>query len=144
MSQTTNKKAQTPLLKESIEQVWLAGLGALAFTEEEGEKFFRSLVKKGESVEHRTKERLDDMFSAAKQVPATALTRMEKEVDVTIETVKHRLGMPTRAEMNGLNRRIENLTRTVEKKTTAKRGMLRRGAVSHAEVKKESSAISHR
>ena len=41
MAQTTRKNGGTQAVRESVEQVWLAGLGALALTEEEGSKFFR-------------------------------------------------------------------------------------------------------
>ena len=55
MAQTTRRNGGTPAMRESVEQVWLAGLGALALTEEEGSKFFRALVKKGEGIEKRSR-----------------------------------------------------------------------------------------
>ena len=48
MTRNAGNTGRTPMLRDSVEQVWLAGLGALALTEEEGLRFFRRLVKKGE------------------------------------------------------------------------------------------------
>ena len=42
-------------IRESANRIWLAGLGAFAKTQEEGEKLFQSLVKEGETVEKRAK-----------------------------------------------------------------------------------------
>ncbi|HAS52088.1 MAG TPA: hypothetical protein DCS21_10250, partial [Gammaproteobacteria bacterium] len=35
-------------IRESASRIWLAGLGAVAKTQEEGEKLFQSLVEEGE------------------------------------------------------------------------------------------------
>jgi poly(hydroxyalkanoate) granule-associated protein len=65
MAQMTRRDGPVETLQGSVEQVWLAGLGALALTEEEGSKFFHSLVKKGEVVEKKSKARLDGVVDAA-------------------------------------------------------------------------------
>ena len=38
-------------LKTSMEKVWLAGLGALSQAEKQGDKLFKSLVKRGKKYE---------------------------------------------------------------------------------------------
>jgi poly(hydroxyalkanoate) granule-associated protein len=121
MTQTTRKDARSQTMRESVEQVWLAGLGALALTEEEGSKFFRSLVKKGEGVERRSRARLDGAVTAAKRAPATAMTKLEQRTDDLVENVMHRLGVPTRREITGLTRRIEGLASSMERKPRARR-----------------------
>ena len=110
MSQVIRKDGAVETLQDSIEQVWLAGLGALALTEEEGSKFFHSLVKKGEVVEKKSKARLDDVVDAAKKVPATAISTIERRTDETFQQVMKRLGVPTRRDIDLLSRRIEKLT----------------------------------
>lgn len=107
---TTKKDGRTQTLQDSVEQVWLAGLGALALTEEEGSKFFHSLVKKGEVVERRSRARLDDVLVAAKRVPADAVATLERRTDDVFQNVMKRLGIPSRREIDGLTRRIERLT----------------------------------
>lgn len=115
MTQATRRNGGTQAMRESVEQVWLAGLGALALTEEEGSKFFRALVKKGEGIEKRSRARLSDTMQAARSAPSTTLTKLERQVDTTLENVMHRLGVPTRTEINSLSRRIEGLAQSMEK-----------------------------
>ena len=100
MSQVTRRDGPVETLQGSVEQVWLAGLGALALTEEEGSKFFHSLVKKGEVVEKKSKARLDDVVSVAKKVPATAISTIERRTDETFKQVMQRLGIPTRKDID--------------------------------------------
>lgn len=115
MAQATRRNGGTQVVRESVEQVWLAGLGALALTEEEGSKFFRALVKKGEGIEKRSRARLGDTMEAARNAPANAMSRIERQVDTTLENVMHRLGVPTRREISSLSRRIEGLAQSMEK-----------------------------
>lgn len=121
MAQTTRRDAKGETLRESVEHVWLAGLGALALTEEEGSKFFRALVKKGEGVEKRSRTRLDDAMQAAKRAPGRAVANIEKQTDEVMQNVMQRLGVPTRREIEGLAKRIEGLTATIEHKGRTRR-----------------------
>jgi poly(hydroxyalkanoate) granule-associated protein len=121
MTQITRRNGRTQMLQESVEQVWLAGLGALALTEEEGSKFFHSLVKKGEVMERRSRARVEDAVAAAKRAPSAAITKLERGTDEVFQQVMHRIGVPTRKEIAGLTRRIEGLTNTIERKPKARR-----------------------
>lgn len=115
MTQAIRRNGGTRAVRESVEQVWLAGLGALALTEEEGSKFFRTLVKKGEGIEKRSRARLSDTIEAARNAPTNTLSKLERQVDTTLENVMHRLGVPTRHEISSLSRRIEGLAQSLEK-----------------------------
>ena len=121
MSQVTRRDGPVETLQGSVEQVWLAGLGALALTEEEGSKFFHSLVKKGEVVEKKSKARLEEVVDVAKKVPATAISTIERRTDETFKTVMQRLGIPTRKDIDLLNRRIEKLTAVSAAKPRSRR-----------------------
>jgi poly(hydroxyalkanoate) granule-associated protein len=129
MSTTTIRKdGRAQALQGSVEQVWLAGLGALALTEEEGSKFFHSLVKKGEVVERRSKARLEDVMDAAKRVPAAAINTIERRTDETFQNVIKRLGIPTRRDIDLLTRRIEKLTAAPAPKPRTRRAPASRTA----------------
>ena len=97
----TTRKQNAPMLRDSVEQIWLAGLGALAITEDEGSKLFKTLVKRGEGFERTTKARLDEVVASARQVPSTAMNRIEETFDDTMTGVMHRIGVPTKREING-------------------------------------------
>ena len=121
MSQMTRKDGPVETLQGSIEQVWLAGLGALALTEEEGS----SRVKKGEVVEKKSKARIEDVVDVAKKVPATAMSTIERRTDETFQQVMKRLGIPTRHDIDLLTRRIEKLTAASPAKSRTRRPVSR-------------------
>lgn len=113
---TTTKKAggRTAMMRDSVEQVWLAGLGALAVTENEGTRLFKNLVKQGEGFEKATRARIDQVMKRARAVPADTMNAVEEGLDETMVRVLHRIGVPTRSEINSLTRRVEGLTTTIE------------------------------
>ena len=56
-SESSGKGASSPLantVKESAQQIWLAGLGAFSKAQEEGGKVFEALVKEGVTLQKRT------------------------------------------------------------------------------------------
>jgi len=141
MSQEIRKSSRTPLLRDSVEQVWLAGLGALAMTEAEGTRFFKTLVKRGEGFERSARNRLDEAVTAARQAPGTAITRIEEGFDGAMSGVLQRLGVPTKSEINGLARRVEGLANTLETRTAStRRPAGRRKSTATATVRKSRAA----
>jgi poly(hydroxyalkanoate) granule-associated protein len=130
------KKSWQGDVRESAHKIWLAGLGALAVAEEEGSKLFKTLVDQGERFESAGKQKLKD----AKKDAEDASARARKAADETAERARraaegaweqlggafddklakalHRIGVPTREEINALSRRIEELTRAVERART--------------------------
>ena len=57
-SQSSAQLAGT--VKESAQQIWLAGLGAFAKAQEEGAKVFDALVKEGKGLEEKTRKMTQD------------------------------------------------------------------------------------
>ncbi|HEV8239725.1 MAG TPA: phasin family protein [Thermoanaerobaculia bacterium] len=120
-------------VRESAHKIWLAGLGALAVTEEEGSKLFKNLVQQGERYEAQGKQRLKEVKKDADEVGARAKKVAEETADRARRAAEgaweqlggafddklakalHRIGVPTREEINGLSRRIEELTHAVER-----------------------------
>lgn len=146
----TKKKSETTKVKEkgkdlvgdvkaSAHKVWLAGLGALAVTEEEGAKFFKRLVERGEAFEERNRERFgkvrESVEEGVRDVRSEAeglWERLSGSFDDKVADALHRLGIPGREEIHKLTRRVEQLTQKVDelkprptastRKTSAKRG----------------------
>ena len=123
MAQTTKKTngRTAPMLRDSVGQIWLAGLGALALTEQEGTKFFKTLVKRGAGFERTTRTRLDKAMASALEVPTNAMSRIEGTVDDTMTGVMQRIGVPTKRELNTLARRVEGLAASLERRTATRR-----------------------
>ncbi len=109
-------------LRESVQKVWLAGLGALQAAEEEGSKAFHRLVERGENFEARRKEDLDKVRKSvetvvdeAKEKMENAKDRMGGNFDARVAQTLNRLGVPTRGEIQALTRRVEKLTDSIDK-----------------------------
>jgi poly(hydroxyalkanoate) granule-associated protein len=117
------RAGRMPVIRESVEQVWLAGLGALALAEEEGSKLFRTLVKRGEGLEQTSRKQLRAMTERARSAQESTMGRIGSGIDETMASVLHRLGVPTERDINRLTRRVEALTDTLAQSspTTRKR-----------------------
>ncbi|MGH6610338.1 MAG: phasin family protein, partial [Burkholderiaceae bacterium] len=50
-------------IKESAQEIWLAGLGAFAKAQEEGQKVFKALVREGSTMQKRTMKATEDRMS---------------------------------------------------------------------------------
>ena len=131
MTKKNGKKARAlPMLKESAQEIWLAGLGAFALAGEEGGKLFKQLVRKGKGMEKMNKARINVLVGKAEDLRGEARTAVAK-LTVPIETgmtnAMHRLGVPTRREIATLTKRVEELTKVVAK-SKPRAGRTRRAA----------------
>src|SRR5438105_9415289 len=52
-------------VKESAQQIWLAGLGAFSKAQEEGGKVFEALVKEGTSLQRKTQAAAEEKITEA-------------------------------------------------------------------------------
>jgi poly(hydroxyalkanoate) granule-associated protein len=143
LSKIAAKKAASPAglldsqlassVKDSAQQIWLAGMGAFAKAQAEGGKVFEALVKEGVSLQRKTQavaeEKLGDvtgkMSSMASEVTSKAGASWDKLENIFEErTAKAlgKLGVPTAKDVAELQRRVEELGAAVAKlsKTTAK------------------------
>jgi poly(hydroxyalkanoate) granule-associated protein len=107
------------MIRKSAHEIWLAGLGALTLAEEEGSKIFKTLVKRGAGMEATNKARLEKLIAKVKPMREDAGARLQKVgvgMDNSMAAVLHRLGVPTRREIQGLTKRVEELTHSLERK----------------------------
>jgi poly(hydroxyalkanoate) granule-associated protein len=112
------KKDMQNDLAQSAHKIWLAGLGAVAMAEEEGEKLFKNLVEKGQGLESRGKEQVGkakDAVGGVKTVAESYWETFEKTLDRQITGVLHRIGVPTKDEIGTLTKKVEELTDAIDK-----------------------------
>ena len=113
-------------IKESAQQIWLAGLGAFAKTQEEGQKVFQALVKEGTSIQKRTvrvtEERIGDLGGRFAKVAGQfqkqangTWDRLETVFEERVDRALARLGVPTRKDIATLTKRVEDLTAEVSR-----------------------------
>ncbi len=124
MAKVTKTSGRMLTLREPAQQIWLAGLGAFAMAEEEGSKLFSNLVKKGKTLEKANLARLEKVRTRVDELramPADTMSRLGGGFDTGVEAVLDRLGVPTKKEIGALTRRVEALTKALEKRHTPAR-----------------------
>jgi poly(hydroxyalkanoate) granule-associated protein len=122
-------------VKDSAQQIWLAGMGAFSKAQEEGTKVFEALVKEGITLQKKTQGMAEDkisevtgkMTSMADTVQAKAGQNWDKlEAIFEARTAKamNKLGVPTAKDVHALTQRVDELAAAVAKlsKGTAKAG----------------------
>ena len=127
-------------IKDSAQQIWLAGLGAFSKAQAEGGKVFEALVKDGMGLQRKTQAaaeeriaeatgRMTDMASgitAKAAGVATDLTakatgqwdKLETIFEGRVAKALHKLGVPTAKEIQTLTKRLDELSRQSGKSTT--------------------------
>jgi poly(hydroxyalkanoate) granule-associated protein len=133
MAEHGNKDSQlAAAVKDSAQQIWLAGLGAFAKAQEEGGKVFNLLVKEGNSIQKRTMRMTEDKVNEVTSRVAKAADDIQKQANGTwdkleavfeqrVERALTRLGVPTNKEIAALTARVEELTASVNKLSGAKK-----------------------
>ncbi|MEY2951958.1 MAG: hypothetical protein RLZZ401_45 [Pseudomonadota bacterium] len=140
IKKTQQSSAQTkpavPLagaVKESAQQIWLAGLGAFAKAQEEGGKVFDALVKEGMAIQRKTQSIAEEKISEATSKmadmasgltsKATGITSMatgqwdklENIFEARVAKALSKLGVPSSKEIAELTARVEALNLSVQK-----------------------------
>ena len=120
----TTKFIDNPMTDNAIEyarQIWLAGLGALAKAEKEGGKLFDTLVQRGEELEaqamqraENTVEELKDRLGEARKSAVHNLDKLEKAFQKRVARALHRLGVPSREDIQDLARQVNALQDSIK------------------------------
>jgi poly(hydroxyalkanoate) granule-associated protein len=104
----------TKMVKDSANQIWLAGLGAFAKAQDEGSKLFESLVKEGEEIESRTKRAAEEKVDIAKNKTSDTWDKLEQVFEERVSRALSRLGVPTNDDIQSLSKRIEELNENIK------------------------------
>ena len=113
-------------VKDSAQQIWLAGMGAFSKAQEEGGKVFEALVKEGMSLQKKTQGLAEDkigevtgkMTAMADTVTNKAGQNWDKlEAIFEQRTAKamSKLGVPTAKDVDALVKRVDALGAQVAK-----------------------------
>jgi poly(hydroxyalkanoate) granule-associated protein len=116
--------AQT--VKDSAQQIWLAGLGAFSKAQAEGGKVFEALIKEGTSLQRKTQalaeERIGNvtgkMSAMAGEVGTKAGASWDKLESIFEERTARalsKLGAPTAKDVAALSARVDELAAAVAK-----------------------------
>jgi poly(hydroxyalkanoate) granule-associated protein len=111
-------------VKDSAQQIWLAGMGAFANAREEGTKVFEALVKEGMSLQKKTQGLAEDkisevtgrMSAMAGTVSAKAgqnWDKLESIFEARTAKAMNKLGVPTARDVDALAKRVDALAAAV-------------------------------
>jgi poly(hydroxyalkanoate) granule-associated protein len=128
-------------VKDSAQQIWLAGLGAFSKAQAEGGKVFETLVKDGMGLQRKTQaaaeekisEATSKMTSMASGITAKATgvatditskatgqwDKLENIFEERVAKALSKMGMPTAKEVQALSKRVDELSAKLNK-TAAK------------------------
>jgi poly(hydroxyalkanoate) granule-associated protein len=123
-------KASSPHLasavKESAQQIWLAGLGAFAKAQEGGGKVYESLMKEGLSIQRKTQAVAEEKLSEATSKMANMAgdiqskagqqwDKLENIFEDRVAKALNKLGVPSAKDVEALIARIDELNKSVQK-----------------------------
>ncbi len=103
------KQKQEKVVLDTIRDVFLAGIGALALTKEELEAIAKQLVEKGEIAERDARKLIEDVWEKRKKRSDEWEEKVMSVVEARIEKVLDRLEIPRRGDIEALHDRIARL-----------------------------------
>ena len=123
---TSTASDMASTIKESAQQIWLAGLGSFSKAQGEGGKVFETLVKEGLTIQRKTQavaeekisEATNKMAGMANDITSKATSKWGKLEDIFEERVSkalNKLGVPSAKDVEVLIARIDELNKAVAK-----------------------------
>lgn len=145
---TQDDKPKDPI-KDSAQQIWLAGLGAFAKMQQEGSKAFEALVKDGAGLQKKTQQAAEETLSQAQTRMAGLASefgaktsagwgKLENIFEERVARALEHLGVPSADEVAALQARVEQLEALLATAAAAPRKPPSRGTTKAAEAAKPS------
>jgi poly(hydroxyalkanoate) granule-associated protein len=106
-------EAANPLLA-SLRRILMAGIGALALTQEQIEDFVGKLVERGQIAEGDARNLISEVVERRKKSMQDTTRKAEEGFDKQIENLLARMNIPTKSEIDALSDKIAELSRKVD------------------------------
>jgi len=137
-------------VRDSAQQIWLAGLGAFSKAQQEGGKVFEALVKEGLTIQRKTQSAAEEKVSEATQkmthlasdIQSRAGHQWDKLENIFEERVAkalNKLGVPSARDVDALTARLDELDKRIDALSPAAPAA-RKAAVKAAPPKTDASA----
>ncbi len=118
-------KAEVTDVRDTARNVFLASLGAVSISRKEGARIVETLIEQGQDLRDRTVKMAEGKVNDVRkqvigvvgkvQKQATSnLTQVEGVVGGQVTRVLSRLGIPSKADVQELSRRVAELNRQVK------------------------------
>jgi poly(hydroxyalkanoate) granule-associated protein len=103
------------MIRESANQIRLAGLGAFSMAQQEGSKMFEALVAEGQKVQERPKVAADERLAEMREKATGTWNELEKVFEDRVARALHTLNVPSRHDIDTLSKRVDELTEITKK-----------------------------
>ena len=121
----SKNKSNTQLsstVKDSAQQIWLAGLGAFSKAQEEGGKVFEALVKEGLTIQRKTQAVAEEKITEATSRVTTMASdigskaqgqwdKLENIFEDRVAKALAKLGVPSARDLEALSARVDALAK---------------------------------
>lgn len=111
--ETLEENAHSPML-DMARKVLFAGIGALALTQEEIEKFVNKLVERGEIAEKDGRKLVKDIMEKRRDKTTKFRSETENELEKRMEGLLKKMNIASKSDINKLNRKITTLTKKLD------------------------------
>jgi len=101
-------------LLAGLRRVLMAGIGAMALSQEQIEDFVGKLVERGEIADSDARRLLSDVVERRVKLVQDSTKRAEEEFDKRIESLLTRMNIPSKTELDTLSQKIGELSRKVD------------------------------
>ena len=109
-------------VKDSAQQIWLAGLGAFSKAQEEGGKVFEALVKEGLTIQRKTQAVAEEKITEATSRVTTMASdigskaqgqwdKLENIFEDRVAKAMAKLGVPSARDLEALSARVDALAK---------------------------------
>ena len=109
-------------VKDSAQQIWLAGLGAFSKAQEEGGKVFEALVKEGLTIQRKTQSVAEEKITEATSRVTTMASdigtkaqgqwdKLENIFEDRVAKALAKLGVPSARDLEALSARVDALAK---------------------------------
>jgi len=102
-------------IRDSANQIWLAGLGAFSKAQQEGVEMFEALVAEGEKAQERMKSTADERLAEVREKVTQTWDKIDKVFEDRVGRALHALNVPTRKDIEVLSKRVHELAVTTKK-----------------------------
>lgn len=108
-------------VKNTINNVWLAGLGVASLAQKETVKAYDSLIKEGKTLEKKSKKTAKDVSGQAEKrlnkirnVANKQFNKVENLFETRIESVLKKFEIPTTKDINSLSKKVDSLVKEIK------------------------------
>ncbi len=151
-------------VKDSAQQIWLAGLGAFSKAQEEGGKVFEALVKEGLTIQRKTQAVAEEKITEATSRVTTMASdigskaqgqwdKLETIFEDRVAKALTKLGVPSARDLEALSARVDALVKASKaapakaaaktaKKAPAKKAPAKKAAPAKAATKTAAKPVA--